>query len=353
MQKKLIALAVAGLVSAPAFAQSNVTIYGLVDMAASYRGDNAVDGVDSKNSIDSGVANGSRIGFRGTEDLGNGLKAGFVLEQGLFADRGVSAQGGRTFGRQSFVSLAGGFGEVRVGRQYHMQNMIHGTYDPFGDGTVGKVSNVYEQSAGGRLDNAVVYISPSFSGLNVLAAYATDAVTNGDDEATGNVGDLETAAIAVMYANGPLSLAANYHQIKANEISGADTNKVWDLAAAYDFGVAKLSAIYGQNKDGAGRAVAWDDADFWMVGLTVPVGAAGKFLASYTASSVELAGADDQDSTQWALGYTHNLSKRTDVYAVYADINNKDDITWATSGDATNGGDGYQKGFNLGVRHRF
>ena len=345
MQKKLIALAVAGLVSAPAFAQSNVTIYGLVDMGFSYRGDNFVDGVGSQTRIDSGIANGSRLGFRGTEDLGNGLKAGFVLEQGLFADRGVSAQDGRTFGRQSYVSLGGGFGEVRVGRQYTPQNMIHGAYDPFGDGTVGKVSNVYAQTANGRLDNSVAYISPSFSGLNVLVAYSTQAE---GQENVDNDGDLQVWAISPMYSNGPLSLAANYH--KVDEKSGTYENKVWDLAAAYDFGVAKVSAMYGNSEwDEVGGS---EEADYWSVGLTVPVGAAGKVLASYTSAKYDDS-VDSAKANQWALGYTHNLSKRTDVYAVYADIDNKDDVLIATSGDATNGGDGYQKGFNVGVRHRF
>lgn len=349
MQKKLIALAVAGLVSAPAFAQSNVTIYGLVDMGFSYRGDHFVDGVGSKTAIDSGVANGSRLGFRGTEDLGNGLKAGFVLEQGLYADRGVSAQGGRAFGRQSFVSLAGGFGEVRVGRQYTMQNMIHGAYDPFGDGTVGKVSNVYEQTAGGRLDNSLVYISPNFSGLTVIGAYSTNADGQEDID---NDGDARVWGISPMYNNGPLSLAANYHQVKVEGQSGK--NKVWDLAAAYDFGVAKVSAIYGQNKYDAEFTGLGDDekAKYWMLGVTAPVGAAGKVMASYVSGKYDFAG-DDYKVGQWALGYTHALSKRTDVYAAYADINNKDDVLLASSGDATNGGEGYQKGFNLGVRHRF
>ena len=92
MQKNLIALAVAGLAALPAFAQSNVTVYGLVDMGYKWSGDNMDDRVSSRSALDSGMSAGSRLGFKGTEDLGNGMKAGFVLEQGLNLDTGTLGQ---------------------------------------------------------------------------------------------------------------------------------------------------------------------------------------------------------------------------------------------------------------------
>src|SRR5574338_760341 len=180
MQKKLIALAVAGLVSVPAFAQSNVTIYGIVDMGYAYRGDNVVDGVKNRNGIDSGIANGSRLGFKGTEDLGNGMKAGFVLEQGILADTGSSAQG-RTFGRQSFAYLGGNFGTVGLGRQYAPQFVLLDSLDPFGTGHVGASNNIYAIEV--RLDNLVSYTSPSWNGFNVVAGYTFSAAGN---ESRGN-----------------------------------------------------------------------------------------------------------------------------------------------------------------------
>lgn len=358
MHKKLIALAIAGLASTPLFAQSQVTIYGVVDMGVSYRSDNLAKGVGSKTAIDSGIGNGSRLGFRGVEDLGGGLKAGFVLEQGLFADRGISAQGGRAFGRQSYLSLDGGFGGIKLGRVYTQQNTMMGTFDPFEDGFVGRAANIYEQTYFGRVDNTIMYTTPSLGGFRVTGAYSTQIA---GQENRDNDGDIRMWSISPRFTNGPLDVMVNYHRAKAHGVDGAQTNKVWDLAAAYDFGVVRLSAMYGQNKDGWAPdrnygmvgGYEWDKARFWMVGLTAPVGSAGKLMASYTRAKVDVNSDNTDKSSQWALGYSHNLSKRTDVYAVYADISNKGDSSWGTSTDATNGSDGYQRGFNIGVRHRF
>lgn len=364
MQKKLIALAVAGLVSAPAFAQSNVTIYGLVDMGVAYRSDNAAAGVGSKTSIDSGIANGNRLGFRGTEDLGNGLKAGFVLEQGFYVDQGTG-RGDGMVSRQSYLSLGGGFGTVLAGRVYTFQDQLRGTFDPFGNGTVGQVGNVYAAEV--RLNNTVAYVSPNFSGFTVKAAYSTEMGDNQigasgaymgsgagtTNENRGNDGDTTVFAISPMYQNGPLTVALNYHQAEEKDITDYEL-KNWDLGASYDFGVAKLAAMYG-NRQAEALGVDTMDRDQWMVGVTVPVGAAGAVLASWTqAEDDELGGAE---ARQWALGYTHALSKRTGLYAVYADIKNDAGNTGvklnAAVGDASNVGEGYQEGFQVGLRHSF
>ncbi|PKO55512.1 MAG: porin, partial [Betaproteobacteria bacterium HGW-Betaproteobacteria-21] len=143
MQKKLIALAVAGLMSAPVFAQSNVTIYGIVDMGYKNLGNNVNSAVGNRSAIDSGQYSGSRLGFRGTEDLGNGLKASFVLETGINVDNGGFNQGNTAFARQSFVALSGGFGTVALGRQYTPQHILMSAVDPFGNGTSGEVVNIW------------------------------------------------------------------------------------------------------------------------------------------------------------------------------------------------------------------
>ncbi|MBN8443033.1 MAG: porin [Thauera sp.] len=369
MQKKLIALAIAGLAAVPAFAQSNVTIYGIVDMGYVYRGDNVDDNVKSRNAIDSGVANGSRLGFKGTEDLGNGLKAGFVLEQGILADTGASAQGGRTFGRQSFVSLGGNFGTVALGRQYAPQFLLLDSLDPFSTGQVGASNNVYGIDV--RLDNLAAYVSPTWSGFNVVAAYTFNAAGNEESPRIkgGLTDDIRVWAIAPSYTNGPVSVGLNYHNINPSA-PGMDSTKVWDLGGSYDFGVAKVGLMFGQRKgDDSGDVTfnpAFEKSTQWMLGVTVPVGAAGKVLASYAHRKSELTSAakaaygtnDDAKSGQWALGYEHALSKRTSIYTAYSDINNKgsakDEADLSASvGDATSGGDGYQRGFNLGLRHRF
>ncbi|MBV2204918.1 MAG: porin [Pseudomonas sp.] len=367
MQKKLIALAIAGLVSAPAFAQSNVTIYGLVDMGVAYRSDNVAAGVGSKTSIDSGIANGNRLGFRGTEDLGNGLKAGFVLEQGFYVDQGTG-RGDGMVSRQSYLSLGGGFGTVLAGRVYTFQDQLRGTFDPFGNGTVGQIGNVYAAEV--RLNNTVAYVSPNFSGFTVKAAYSTEMGDNQSgasgafmgsgsgttNEALENYGDTTVFAISPMYQNGPLTLALNYHQAEAQDVAPVDKYELtnWDIGASYDFGVAKLAAMYG-NREADDNVGTYMDRDQWMVGVTVPVGAAGAVLASWTqAEDDKLGGAE---ARQWALGYTHALSKRTGLYAVYADIKNDAGNAGAklnaAVGDASNGGEGYQEGFQVGLRHSF
>jgi predicted porin len=339
MQKKIIALAVAGLMSGAAFAQSNVTISGLVDMGYSYRSDNVASGVGSKGSFDSGVQSGSRIQFAGTEDLGNGLKAGFVLETGLNVDRGGLSNNGSTadrgFGRQSFLSLSGGFGTVAAGRMYSPQFTLLSSIDPFGAGTVGQANNIYTYDVRG--DNVVAYVSPNFSGLTVVAAYSTDL---SGQEAVDNAGDLRTWMLSPVYTNGPVKVGFNYHRAKANT-SGAGTLKVWDLAGSYDLGVAKLAAMYGK-RDNAGA-----DRKHWMLGVTAPMGS-GALLASYNRATLD----GGAKGSQAAIGYQYNLSKRTNAYFVYSDISNKNGAAFAV-GDSSNGGEGYQQGLNVGLRHKF
>ncbi|MDD3481874.1 porin [Azovibrio restrictus] len=362
MQKKLIALAVAALASGAAFAQSNVQIYGSIDMGFSHRGDAIEDGIKSQNAIDSGISAGNRLGFKGTEDLGNGLKALFTMEAGFQADTGEHAQSGALFGRQVFVGLTGGFGTAIAGRLYTPHYSFLSTIDPFKAGTVGRYNNTYGIDLNGlldpvRVDNAVAYVSPSFSGFNVTAAYSNNAI---GQEVEGN-GKQQNRVYAILprYTNGPIDVALNYHQIKMNEGSAIDDITNWLVGGTYDFGMAKLAAFYSSNKidyDGA-----TDDLKVknWMLGVTVPFGKHA-VLASYNYSKAKQAG-EDGKSKQWALGYTYSLSKRTNIYAAYADISNddgNDDLVRASvSGDASNkpltDEQGYQNGFQFGVKHTF
>lgn len=358
MQKKLIAIAIAGLVSAPVWAQSNVTVYGIVDMGYKYQSDNAVSGVGGRYSIDSGQMSGSRLGFRGTEDLGNGMKASFVLESGIAVDRGVNNQGGLPFGRQAFVALSGNYGTVAAGRQYNPQHTIYVQVDPFGQGFVGRNSNIWGLGSAAayqsRLNNLVKYTSPSFSGFNVVTAWtwASNQNESVDNEFTGTTNDMRVLVLNPNYINGPIRLSLNYQQAKfASTGVGATSGqkfKVWDVAGTYDFGVAKLAAAYGVDNPEGGD----NDTRKFMVGVTVPVLQAGKVLASYNQARHE----DGDRASQWAVGYTHALSKRTTLYTAFADINNRsvtNEAFTAASGDATNVGMNYQRGFNLGVRHTF
>lgn len=374
MQKKLIALAVAGLVSAPAFAQSNVTVYGVVDMGLNYSSSseavNPAAKLKSRSAIDSGLQSGSRLGFRGTEDLGNGLKVGFVLEMGLNADLGTSGQGGRTFGRQTILTLSGDFGTVALGRMYTPQFGLVTRVDPFGTGTVGDVSygrGVYTMATGRligtavagadgeiRLDNVAAYVSPSFSGFNVTAAYTRNGLGDENRTLRGNQSaDTRVWAVSPVYSNGPLLVGLNYHRVKNDNLDAK--SRVYDLGFSYDFGVVKLAALYGQNRDDVG---ALDHKDKkWMIGATIPVSEVGSVMVSYSRlkSDSDVAALDDDRASKWAVGYTHSLSKRTNLYAAYAHLSTnrdaKGEFSVGGTGAVVNGN--FTSGLNVGLRHSF
>ena len=350
MQKKLIALAVAGLVSAPAFAQSNVTIYGVADAAIGIgeHGDNDFQGVVN------GILSGSRIGFRGTEDLGGGLKASFWLEAGVNNDDGsgsgtsnnnqaapaadpvINARNqGLTFNRRSTVSVEGNFGEVRLGRDYTPQFWTETAFDPFGTNGVGtNIAFNKGGTTGVRASNSIGYLSPSFSGVKVWAqAYmGENASTDGAKAGDGN-------AIRVTYDAGPLSLA--YATSSTKQATAGVNNETSNIAASYDLGMIKLMAQSNKTKvDGSA------DIDGYVVGATAPL---GKGMVRFAMSETDKAGAK---SNLTAIGYVYGLSKRTDLYATYARVANKGGATAALNG-ATTGADQSSTGYDFGVKHSF
>jgi predicted porin len=399
MQKKHIALAVAALASSAAFAQGNVTIYGLVDVGFSHRSDNTRNddnnpnnNVGSQNAIDDGISSGSRLGFKGTEDLGNGLTALFTLETGFATDTGNLRQSGRYFGRQAFLGLTGGFGTAIAGRLYAPHYSFLSAIDPFKGGTVGRYRNVFDAglTTGGenlfdptRVDNTIAYVSPSFGGFNITAAYSTTAIgqeTLGNDGGNDaqQSGDNKVFALLPRYTNGPLDVGVSYHRIK-NETSGPNTayvsatapgNRIlgayepkitnWAVGGTYDFKVVKLAAFYDRNKLSASNLPDDITLKSWLLGVTVPFGKHA-IQASYTQSKLDDATDDSAGKAkQYALGYTYSLSKRTSVYAAYADISNDNEKgnagkvrRTASVGDSSNGGDGYQNGFQFGLKHSF
>ncbi len=384
MQKKLIALAVAGLASTAAFAQTNVTIYGIIDYGYSYRFDGrsvnaalpGTPGTDTPNSnsrLDSGQESGNRLGFKGTEDLGNGMKAVFLAEMGFNADTGSAAQGGLTFGRQIYAGLSGKFGTVVGGRLYTPYYTQMLKYDPFANGTMGAYSNVWTPvsagittgAAGGglmnpiRVDNAVAYISPSFGGFTVTGAFSNNA--GGGDTLAGNSANNTVYAIAGAYDGGAFSAGANYHYIAIGSgLPNIDKVENFTLGLGYDFKFMKLTGTY-----------SWNEADYTLVGSKAAtlnnylLGASAPFgkwtvKGSYIYSDGNTAAGGD--AQQVALGVDYNLSKRTNLYSAYSWIDNSD-ARFNGVGDASNTGfygasNGYsagvwQQGFQVGVRHMF
>ncbi|MDR1062927.1 MAG: porin [Azoarcus sp.] len=374
MQKKLIALAVAGLVSAPAFAQSNVTIYGSIDYG--YTVQNKHIGSDSsRQGLDSGASKANRIGFKGTEDLGNGLKAVFVLETGLNGDNGGLFKDGNA--RQAYAGLAGGFGTIAFGRQYTPQHLFTGAVDPFGNNGLGAGGNALVKDK--RLDNLIAYISPTWGGFSFVAGYTNSYAGNESNENKDSgydLGNTRVWAFAPSYTNGGLFVGLNYHQAKFNEPNATldiEHLRVYEAYAAYDFGPVKVGALLGQRRTAVG-AHGVDDVKLtqWLLGATWKITANDSLLVSYTNRRVKVDDSFGKDSRlgQWALGYDHALSKRTALYARYAvqqQNNGQKENTFpagslqgiagyrqaGVTSDADFGGEGYRQGFAVGIRHDF
>lgn len=352
MNKKIIAGAVFAALSTAAAAQSSVQVYGIVDAGVNYQGSPVVQGAGSKWSLMSGNNSGSRIGFKGQEDLGNGLKAIFTLENGFSVDSGKTTQDTNKtqtlFGRQAFVGLTGNFGTVKLGRQYAPFDVVLAATDAFGNGLDGRASNIAANKAGFtkggyavRVDNLVAYETPNFSGFSGGLAYGFGEV-QGDNKAG------RTIALNGQYKNDALYVGAAFQQTNGTANLSGEKRQDWLLGAAYDFGVVRANAFYGQAKDATVVAGTDLKEQFYGIGVSAPFGA-HKVMASVGQVKNKT---DNQSgkATQYALGYTYNLSKRTNFYASVARITNSDGATLVVN----NGADGIGRtGATVGIRHAF
>jgi predicted porin len=333
MKKLHFALAVAGALTGTAHAQSAIEIYGVADMGF-VRETGDVGSTDAAgNKMVSGAQSGTRLGFKGTEDLGNGMKALFVLETGISADKGGFNQNNVAFARQSFVGLQSEPGTLTLGRQYTPYFLtLSGIADPFAAGLAGAAQNLMS-STGIRMNNTIKYASPLINNFSGEVAY-------GFSEPSGSESTRQISA-NINYKMQPLNIGLAYH--RANNAANTDKTESILLAANWDFGVAKVFAAFANNEG----LTNLDSRDF-LIGATVPFGA-HTFIASYINKDGRNA-ASGVSAEQWALGYTYKLSKRTNLYAAYGYINN--DGTTYTVGNNSEPGSG-NKALNLGVRHLF
>lgn len=363
MKKTLITLAVLAAATGVAQAQSSVVIYGTVDAGfVSERG--GVNG--SVNKIDSGIASASRIGFKGTEDLGSGLSALFVLESGFNVDSGAQGNNEGLFGRQAYVGLSSKTtGTLTLGRQYTpWYNTLSKVADPFAVGYAGSAKNLFPANTT-RTSNTVLYTSPNFSGFDADVSYS--AANNGTESTVSSKIGRQMGA-SVGYSNGPLNARLAYNNTSNDVAIGgvvAETGSArnWLAAANYDFAVVKAYAAYGVNKGvnsslrnngnlnafNYTSAATSNDSTTALIGATVPVGPAGTVMASVI--HVNDKSGLNADANQFAVGYSYALSKRTSTYASYAKISNKNNAGY-TVGNNSNAGTGDQA-FNVGVRHSF
>jgi predicted porin len=324
--KKLL-LAAGGLFTVAAWAQSTVTLYGVAD-ASIQNTDFSRPGAGSLTALTSGHRYGSRWGLRGSEDLGGGLRAIFQLEEGLNIDSGTLAQGGRAFGRQAYVGLAGGFGTFAFGR---LSTFHGGTFDmfspidPFITGYgIASLASTFSEAGGPRLDNALLYRTPRLAGFQ--AGYMHSFQANGQ-EAAGTSANTRVDHAGLNYNSGPLYAGLTYSRAKFPAASNFKDQQMFHAGAVYDFKVAKLHAAYGNEKgarsdfvSAVGSTADGADAKSWMVGASMPLGP----LASQLFASVQKRDGKAQaigatifnaDRTVYAVGYDYSLSKRTTLYA--------------------------------------
>jgi len=371
MKKTLLALAVLG---APllAAAQSNVTIYGIADVSVNrFSGSNGgLEPNGAVTRIDSSAGNnlaGSRLGFKGREELGSGLSADFKLEMGVLLDTGRSEQGGRLFGRTSRVGLNGGFGSLHLGRQDTPAFELLNTVDPMGVGLAGSAGNIQAGNKGlfpvgglkgvpqqgwmgldaFRADNSIRYDTPTMNGFSGSVLYGVGEAARASQ---GNIG-----IGSLSYRAGPFYIGyVHIHDNSAGVVS-ADTiafNQKSDaLGLTYDLGALKLYALAATKK--ANSAGNVDEANYYLLGVSAPVGANGQMMASWNRSAGKNSNANS--AGQFGLGYLYSMSKRTTLYTSYAKIKNKGNAAFGIDGyDGHDGGNfDYSTLFNVGITHAF
>ncbi|MGY4827357.1 porin [Sphaerotilaceae bacterium SBD11-9] len=336
LHKTLLATAALLAVGA-AQAQSSVVAYGLIDLAVNnFKAGDALGGTDVWKLVDGtqNGFNGSRLGFRTSEDLGGGLKANALMEMGLTADNGNLGQGGRAFGRQVYVGLSSAtLGEIRMGRQYILEDSVMSYATPWGNAAVNNTGTAVTNMGGNlpfwlnapRADNVLQYQTPSFGGF-----YAAAQIAPG--EATAD----RFHGLKLSYQAGNLNVGASYEWSKSRT-TGDDINKSLTLGGNYNFGFMKLVGGYQANEDlrlnsgngafignnltvnvgGATPTFVADKITGYTLGAVFPVGA---FEIGVNFTDVEYESMAGRTATlgKGAGTVRYNLSKNTFLYSGYS-----------------------------------
>jgi len=368
--KKILAVAIATAFAAPAFAStSNVDVYGVMNVGV----ESVDNGLARKGRVTTG--NNSALGFKGSEDLGGGMKAVWQIETNLAIDGDNNTSTGATAGnpngtRNTFVGLAGGFGTVIAGIHDTPYKVSTGRLDSFvatlgdyntllGAGTGNAASSTFDLRTG----NTIAYLSPNFGGFDVKAAY----VMTGDNNFTATNDPSSAYSLAATYANGPLLVIGAYekHNLDGGVAStsggavilggavAADTERdAWKVGAGYTFGGLTLGALYEKVDLGgtAGEHSTWyAKADYTMGAI--------KLKAAYGRAGDDDSAAGDNGAKLMALGADYSLSKRTTVQLTYAKVSNNDNGNWILSqgGNNVTGNTGGEdsSGYGLNVVHKF
>lgn len=325
MDKRLAAVAVAGMLLPPAASAATVTLYGVVDSFVGYFRNSE----KSVTSLNSGGLAGSRWGMRGMEDLSSDLKAVFVLEGGFNVDTGTNAQGGRLFGRRATVGmLSNTYGEIAAGRQPTPGYEFAATFDPvlMAPGSVaasltGESSNPWmfnPLNDPARADNAIRYNSPSFGDVTASAAHVFS-------ENVGTPVNRNYDIVSFLYSGNHLTAGYGFARATGTTNLTPDTSRQIEhaFAASYE---TRWATLYGTYQLRYRLGAAHDSA--WQVGTTIPVGASGNLKLGYGArDSGVVNGLPSNTATDdvraWAVGYTYQASKRTTLYAFFKRLDNR------------------------------
>jgi predicted porin len=313
-----LALALAAAFSGSAFAQSSVTVYGRVDLSVAQQAD-AVKNHEVRNG------SGSRLGFRGTEDLGGGLKAVFQIEHRFNADEGTQTNATRFWEGKAIVGLESSFGRVTLGREENpAYTFSQAVADPWGTDTVASNGPIVNGRIGTtRYSNTVNY---RFS-ANGFSVGAQVAEADGNTPASG-VAEKRPYSLGGAWTNGPIVVGVGYE-------NPADEEDYWaTVNGSYNFGVVKVGAFFGTGRDGSDQK-----ARSYLVSATAPIGQ-GELRASY--GELKNTTADLIRDRQISLGYHYALSKRT---TIYADVTHegRDDIPDNLK----------STGYDIGIKHNF
>jgi predicted porin len=379
MKKSLLALAVLGAFAGAASAQSSVTLFGVVDLS----GNDIKNGNAHTQSLQSNQLNSNRIGFRGIEDLGGGLKAGFWLEAAMNNENGnmggasgittPSAGTSQIFNRRSTVSLFSNWGELRLGRDYDASfwNLVYD--DVNGANGLGQGLNLVpglSSSANSlaRVNGSIGYFLPP--NLGGLYGQATVSAPSNNSTSGTPATNQKYYGGRLGWSAGPFDVNVSYGETELNQFKGSafgDKYKIGNFGGSWDFGVAKIYGFYNEVKFQSFKA------DTYEVSVGVPLGN-GEFRAVYghvdQKGSQQICGVvcinppppgsitsiDANDADLWSLEYVYNVSKRTALYTTFGEIKNKGKATFSVlptaPSDAALAG-GKSTGYNVGIRHSF
>ena len=382
MKKTLLAAALLAGFAGAASAQSSVTLYGVIDGGLAYSkvSRNNLSGV-SNFGLAYGQQSGNRWGLRGVEDIGGGNRITFTLENGFDLGNGTLAQGNRLFGRAAWVGIENNaWGLVRIGRQTNYASQYVSAVDPMSLAVPTSMGRAFGAGNTDRMSNAIMYQTPNMSGFQAGIGYSfatgdtgiyTKAAgggssTTGYNFATQN--NTRQLTLGAKYASGPFYVAASYDKVYGEESKGENASiSSWNLSGSYDLKVVKFALAYGQTRDGVisgsggggtGAALAPSSigsgelifapavgTNSYLVGATIPVNPVSRVMLSWTMLTPNTNMKDiynAQNQSAYNLGYTYDLSKRTNLYGFFAYVNNVATVDTAKSTFV-----------GIGMRHQF